>query len=126
MNNRSRAVAGLIVLLSCGLIAAGCGDDDETTTSTPVADDAQQEVDSAVQSCVDEAGDLGATAGAALEAACTTTGDTVITALNSGGEDAQQALADAESSCKSTISDLPPGDAQDALSALCDAISSAE
>jgi acetyl-CoA acetyltransferase len=126
MNDRSRAVVGLMALLACGLIAAGCGDDDETTTTTPVADNAQQEVDSAVQSCVDQAGELGATAAAALEAACTTTGDTVNAALSSGGEDVQQALADAESSCKSAISDLPPGEAQDAFSALCDAIASAE
>ena len=72
MSERSYAVAGLMALLVAALIAAGCGDDDDdgTTTTTP-AENAEQTIDSAVQSCSDEAQQLGGQVGTALEGACT-------------------------------------------------------
>ena len=45
---------------------------------------------------------------------------------SSGGSDVKQALSQAESSCTSAVSKLPSGQAQESLSKLCDAISSAE
>ena len=127
MSGRSYAVAGLVALLVCGLIAAGCGgDDDETTTTTSPEASAEQTVDSAVKSCTDEAQQLGGTAGTALEGACTSVGDTAKQALSEGGEKATQALSKAERSCKSAVGQLPPGQAQDALSKLCDSIAGAE
>ena len=47
-------------------------------------------------------------------------------AISEGGENAQQALAEAEKTCKSSVSQLPAGQAQAALTRLCDAISAAE
>ena len=124
---RFHAVAALTALFVCALIAAGCGDDDdETTTTTSAGESAQQSVDAAVKSCSDEAQQLGGAAGTALGSACTSVGNTAKQALSSGGEQAQQALSKAESSCKSAVGQLPSGQAQDALSKLCDAIASAE
>jgi hypothetical protein len=121
------AIAGLTVLFACALIAAGCGGDDETTTATTTSagGDAAQSIDAAVKSCSDEAQQLGGAAGTALGSACTSVGNTAKQAASKGGSEAKQALSQAESSCKSAVGNLPSGQAQDALSKLCDAISSA-
>ncbi len=124
--HRFHAIAGLTALFVCALIAAGCGDDDETTTTTSAGGSAQQTVDTAVKSCSDEADQLGGAAGTALKSACTSVGNTAEQALSSGGEQVKQALSQAESSCKSAVGQLPSGQAQDALSKLCNAIASAE
>jgi hypothetical protein len=136
MSGRSYAVAGLMALLVCGLIAAGCGgdDDDETTTTGSAATTtdgsavtgAEQTVDSAVQSCSDQAQQLGGTAGTALESACKSVGSNAKQALSSGSEDVKQALSKAARSCNSAVDSLPAGQAQDALSKLCDSIAGAE
>jgi hypothetical protein len=128
MSGRSYPVTGLVALLVCALIAAGCGDDDDETTTTTgsAVTEAEQKVDSAVQSCSDQAQQLGGTAGAALESACTSVGSTAKQALSSGSEDVKQALSSAASSCNSAVDSLPSGQAQDALSKLCDSIASAE
>ena len=117
----------LLTLLASALFAAGCGDDDdETTTTTSAAENAEQTVDTAVSSCTDQAKQLGGAAGTALEGACTSVGDTAKKALSSGSENVKQALSQAESSCKSAVGQLPSGEAQDALTTLCDSIASAE
>jgi hypothetical protein len=82
------------------------------------------EIDTAVQSCSDEAEQLGGAAGTALATACTTSGDAAKQALSTGGEEGEQALSQAASSCESAVGALP-AEAQDALSSLCDAIKSA-
>jgi hypothetical protein len=123
--HRFHAAAALTALIACALIAAGCGDDDETTTTT-VGENAQQTVDTAVASCTDEANQLGGAAGTALEGACTAVGDEANQAISEGGENVEQALAKAEDTCKSSVNQLPAGQAQDALTQLCTAISSAE
>ncbi len=124
---RGLRFSAIPVFVACALLAAGCGDDDDdTTTTTSAAESAEQTVDSAVQSCTDQAQQLGGSAGTALSAACTTVGDTTKKALSSGSEDVKQALSQAESSCKSAVGQLPSGEAQDALSKLCDSIASAE
>jgi hypothetical protein len=126
MSGRFYAVAGLTALLVCALIAAGCGDDDENTTTTGAATHPVRTVDSAVQSCSDQAQQLGGTAGNALESACKSVGSTAKQALSSGSENVKQALSSAASSCNSAVGSLPSGQAQDALSTLCDSIASAE
>ena len=124
--HRFHAIAALTALFVGALIAAGCGDgDDETTTTTSAGESAQQSVDAAVQSCSDQAQQLGGSAGAALKRACTSVGDTVNQALSSGGEQVQQALSQAEKSCNSAVGQVPAGQAQDELSKLCNTISSA-
>jgi lipid-binding SYLF domain-containing protein len=123
--HRFYAAAALTALVACALIAAGCGDDDETTT-TSVGENAKQTVDTAVASCTDEANQLGGVAGTALEGACTAVGDEANRAISEGGENVKQALSKAEKSCKTAVSQLQSGQAQDALTQLCDAISSAE
>jgi hypothetical protein len=127
MRGRFHTIA-FTALFVCALIAAGCGgdDDDETTTTTPPAASAEQRVDDAVQSCTDQAQELGGSAGTALGSACTSVGNTAKQALSTGGENVNQALSQAESSCTSAVGGLPSGQAQAALSNLCDAISSAE
>ncbi len=123
---RWQAIAGIAAILVCGLIAAGCGDDDETTTTTPSGgSDAEPAIDSAVSSCTDSAQQLGGAAGTALDSACKSVGNTAKQAVSEGGEQAQQALASAAKSCRSTVGQLPSGQAQDALGKLCDAIASA-
>ena len=127
--HRWYAVAGLTALVACALVAAGCGDEDETTTTTTsssAAATAEEKVDAAVKSCSDQAQQLGGAAGTALGSACTSVGNTVKQALSSGGEDVKQALSQAASSCRSAVGQLPSGEAQDALSKLCDAVASAE
>lgn len=129
MNRDSRPI--LVVAasaLACVLVAAGCGDSDETDTTTATGSGgsgAEQSVDSAVTTCTDSADQLGGAPGTALAAACKSVGDTATQALASGGEDAKQALSKAAGSCRSTVSSLPSGQAQDALTKLCDALASA-
>jgi hypothetical protein len=124
--HRFHAIAALTALFVCALIAAGCGDDDdETTTTTSAGESAQQSVDAAVQSCTDQAQQLGGAAGTALEGACTAVGTEADQAISAGGENVEQALSKAEKSCKSALGQLPSGQAQDTLSTLCDAVSSA-
>jgi hypothetical protein len=127
---RFDVILGLTMLFACALIAAGCGGDDDddeaTTTNTSATAAAEEKVDAAVQSCSDEAQQLGGTAGTALESACTSVGDTANETLSTGGGDVKQALSQAESSCKSAVAQLPSGQAQDELTKLCDAIASAE
>jgi hypothetical protein len=53
-------------------------------------------------------------------------GDSATKALESGSENVKEALSKAASSCKSAVGQLPKGEAQDALSSLCDALASAE
>lgn len=119
--------AGVAALLICGLIAVGCGDDDESTSTTgSTAESATQTVDAAVKSCTDEAQQLGGAAGTALASACTSVGNTAKQAVSSGSANAQEALSKAEDSCNTTVDQLPSGQAQDALTQLCDSISSAE
>ena len=131
MSARRRVIAGSLVLVACGLVAAGCGDDSSTTadstsatTSTTAGDTpAADQVDAAVDKCVKAAQELGSDAGgAALEAACTTVGDNVKVALAQGGAQVEQALQQTADSCKSAVSGLPAGEAQDALTDLCGAI----
>ena len=125
--HRFHAIAALTALFACALIAAGCGDDDdETTTTTSAGESAKQTVDQAITSCSDQAQQLGGAAGTALEGACTAVGTEAKQAIDAGGENVKQALSKAEKSCKSAVAQLPSGQAQDALTQLCDAISSAE
>ena len=126
--HRLYVIAGLAALFACALIAAGCGDDDSTSasteTSTSTSDgSASEKVDAAVKSCTDTAAQIQPeAAGSALAAACTTVGDNAKQALSEGGDQVDQALAKVADSCKSSVAQLPDGDAQSALSDLCDAI----
>ena len=121
------AAVGLIALSLCALTAIGCGDDETTSTSTSTSagESATQSVDEAVKSCTDEAQQLGGVAGTALDGACTSVGTAANQALTAAGANAQQALTQAASSCKSSVAQVPKGQAQDALSQLCDAIEAA-
>jgi hypothetical protein len=120
---RSRLTAGALALAACGLIAAGCGDDDSTSSDTTSGgSSAEQSIDSAVASCKSTAQDLNQAVGAGLEAACTSVGDSAKKALQEGGEQAQQALSQAEDSCKQSVAQVPKGQAQEALNRLCEAI----
>ncbi|MGB2851061.1 MAG: hypothetical protein WBC01_05275 [Solirubrobacterales bacterium] len=127
----TRVAVGLAALLSIGVIAAGCGSDDSTTstasstTSTSATDSVDQAVDSAVQSCSEAAQNLGGSTGTAVEAACKSVGSAFQQDLSTAGDDVDQAISEAAQSCKQTVNQLPSGDAQDALSSLCDAIDSA-
>ena len=120
--HRSYATAALVV---CALLAAGCGDNDETTSTTSALKSEQQSVDAAIKSCNDEAKQLGGAAGTALASACTSVGNSATQVFNAGGEDVDQALSDAAGSCKNEVGQLPSGQAQDALSQLCDAMATA-
>lgn len=119
---RSYATAALVV---CALLAVGCGDNDETTSTTSALKGEQQSVDAAIKSCKDDAQQLGGASGTALESACTSVGNSANQVLNTGGEDVEQALSDATESCKNDVGQLPSGQAQDALSQLCDAMATA-
>ena len=98
--HRFHLAIGLIALFAGALIAAGCGGDDSTSTSTSltstsVGENATQSVDAAVKSCTDEAQQLGGVAGTALDGACTSVGTAATQAVAAGGDQAQQALAQA-------------------------------
>ncbi len=127
MRGRRLVTVGLAALFACALIAAGCGDDETTSTSTSTSagDDTKQTVDAAVKSCSDPAQQLGGVAGTALGGACASVGTAANQALSEAGANAQQALSQAASSCRSAVGQLPDGQAQDALKQLCDAIAGA-
>jgi hypothetical protein len=120
------------VLCAFALIAAGCGGGDDTTAENTTAEttsasgSAQQRVDEAVQSCNQEAEQLGATAAVTLQGACKLVGTSAKQALEQGGAKAEQALAQAASSCRTAVGQLPSTEAKDALKNVCDAISGAE
>ena len=125
---RFLSLTAIAALLICALAVVGCGDDDDgttTTTSTSSDASAQKKIDAAVQSCSDQAQQLGGAAGTALASACTSVGDSAKQALSSGGEQVEQALSQAAQSCESAVGQLPSGQAQAALTSLCDAIKSA-
>jgi hypothetical protein len=75
-----------------------------------------------VKSCTDAAQQLGDAASAGLEAACNSVGDSAEQALSSAGDQTDEALAQAADSCRDSVSQLPAGDAQAALTDLCSAI----
>ena len=115
MRGHRFATLGLAALFACALIAAGCGSDSSTssstttttTGSTPVQDSATQSVDAAVQSCSDQAQQLGGVSGTALDGACTSVGAAASAAAAAGGDQARQALTQAANSCKSSVAQVP-------------------
>lgn len=125
-----------------GLIAAGCGDDEEGGSSDAPATEessdqgssdggssegsATDRVNAAVENCKAKAQELGGTAGAALDAGCTTFGTTVTQALAQGGEQVEGAIAASAQQCTAAVQQLPAGEARDALTELCDAIASVD
>jgi hypothetical protein len=122
MSGHPRLVLGLLgILAACALIPVGCGDDDDSTTTDASA---EERIDRAVESCTTNAQDLPDAAASALESACSTVGKNAKQALSQGGEQAEEALSQAAETCMSTVSQLPDGEAQDALSDLCAAIES--
>lgn len=122
----SRFFAGSLVVLACGLIAAGCGDDNGGGSGGSSDQSSVQRIDEAVKACTDKAQDIGGTPGAALEAGCTTFGDGVKAALNQGGDAVDEGLARSADACTAAVGQLPSGKAQDALQELCDAIAGLE
>ena len=117
-----RLVLGLLgILAACALIAVGCGDDGDSTT-TDVS--AAERIDRAVESCTTQAQDLPDAAASAVKSACSTVGENAKQALSQGGKQAEKALSQAAETCKSTVSQLPDGEAQSALRDLCAAIES--
>jgi hypothetical protein len=118
----------LAALLASGLLVTGCGgdDDDATTPATTTSDQsAEQRIDSAVQSCTDSAQNLGGATGSALQTACQQVGQAAKQDLSSAGADVRKTLSETAATCRKAVKRLPSGDAQDALSSLCDAIKSA-
>lgn len=135
------AIAGLIAVG-----ATGCGDDESTTPTTQTQTSAttrtaeQQEttrtgtdadnretresIDSAVADCEARADELGTIPAAALSAACQEVGDAVKRNLDNADENVDMALADAAKSCSDLAGSIPAGSAHDALSSLCETISS--
>jgi hypothetical protein len=132
MRGKSRyAITALVAIMGFALIAAGCGGGDDTTAettaeTTSASAGAQQRVDEAVQSCNQEAEQLGGTAAVTLQGACKLVGTSAQQALKQGGAKAQQALSQAASSCRTAVGQLPSTEAQDALKNVCDAIAGAE
>jgi hypothetical protein len=126
MRNPWHLSAALVALITCALLAAGCGGGSDTTNeTTSVGANAQQKIDSAVNSCTQEAQQVGGSAGSSLEGACQLVGASAKQAVQSGGAKAKQALSQAADSCRSAVSQLPSNQAQDALKQLCDAIDAA-
>jgi hypothetical protein len=131
--DRAFTIAGLAALVVSALIATGCGDDSDdsttstasTSTSTSAEAGAEQKIDSAVQSCTATAQGLGDAADAGLQAACTAAAANAKQALSSGSANAKQALSEAATSCTAKVAQLPAGQAQTALTQVCDAISGA-
>ena len=126
--HRFYAIAALTALFVCALIAAGCGDDnDESTTTTSAGENAKQTVDAAVTSCTDEARRLGGAAGTALGGACAAVGTEAKQAIDAGGENIESRPSQRRRSpARARSTSSPPGRLQDALTQLCDAIASAE
>ena len=125
--HRWYATVGFTALFAFALIATGCGGGggDSTATTTSPNASAQQELDSAIKSCHNEAQQLGGTAGTTLDNTCTFVGTGAQQALSSGSANAKQELSSVASGCRKAVGQLPPGQAQDALSKVCDAIASA-
>jgi hypothetical protein len=107
-----------------GLIVTGCGGDDDDTTTTP-GQSAEQQIDSAVQSCTDSAENLGGATGSAVQTACQQVGEASKQDLSSAGADVRKTLSETAATCRKAVNRLPSGDAQDVLSSLCDAVESA-
>ncbi len=118
----------LVALCACALIAAGCGGggNDTTAASGSTGSSATQRVDAAVKSCNQKAQQLGGSASTTLSGACKLVGASADEALKSGSANAKQALSQATSSCRAAVAQIPSGQAQDALSKLCDAIAAAQ
>jgi gas vesicle protein len=128
VSNRIRPLAsGAAAVLAVALIAAGCGDDDEstTTTDTSAEESVEQTVDSAVDSCTDAAQGLDGAAASAAEAACKQIGDAFKQDLSAAGDDVDKAISEAAKTCKQEVNKLPSGGAQDTLSSLCESIEGA-
>lgn len=130
----------LVGLIAIGI--AGCGSDDETTSTTQTSTATQtgsqtgsgesdsesretrESIDNAVADCENQADELSAIPGAALSAACGEVGDAVKRNLNNADENVDQALTDAAQSCRDLAGNIPAGSARDALDSLCETISS--
>jgi len=133
-------LASLGVLAACALIAVGCGDDDDGGSSGSSSDEpsteqssgesdqsAEERITAAVEKCRQKAEGLTPPAAAsALEAGCTTFGTSVSQALAQGGEAVESAIAQSAEQCSAAVAQLPPGEAQDALTELCDAIATVD
>jgi hypothetical protein len=120
----ARLVGALAVTLTLVLGAGACGGDDDDTTTTS-GQSAEQRIDSAVQSCTDSAQNLGGATGSALQTACQQVGQAAKQDLSSAGADVRKTLSEQAATCRKAVNRLPSGDAQNALSGLCDAIKSA-
>lgn len=114
----SRVAAVTAAICVTGLIVAGCGGSDDSSS----ADSAKASVDSAVTSCQDAAKDVGGQVGSILESACGQVGNTFSQDLSDSGDDVEAARADAVDSCRQSADSVPAGEARDALSSLCDEI----
>ncbi len=119
---------GFVAFFVFAVVAAGCGGggSDTTASTTSPAANGQQRIDSAVQSCNQEAQQLGGTTASTLQGACKLVGASAKQALNEAGANAKQALSQATSSCRAAVSQIPSSQAKDALSNLCDAIAAAQ
>jgi hypothetical protein len=130
-----RGVVGLVAIVAIGIPFAGCGSDDETTSSeqtgaaTRTSGDSTggnaetvQRIDSAVADCKEQADELSAIPAAALKTACGEVGDAFKRNLDDADQNVDQALTDAAKSCRDLAGNLPAGSASDSLSKLCDAI----
>jgi hypothetical protein len=126
------AVLMALVVLSIG----GCGGDDDDETTTPAATPTQtsdasaspanSRIDSALTACNDAAEQIGGTAGTDLQGACAYVAAAAEQVVSGAGENVSQALSDVAKNCRNAIGQLPPGQAQDALSQFCDALAKAE
>jgi hypothetical protein len=107
MLSSSRATAphgavGIAALLACGLIAAGCGGDDGTTTTSN--ESPTQRIDSAVESCTFVAEHLyEGLIGGALGPVCREVGRAAKRDLRSAGGDVSRGLSEAAASCRKSI-----------------------
>jgi len=140
-------VSKFSIIAIAGLIAVGvtgCGDDESTTPTTQTQTSAttqtaeqettrtgtdadsretRESIDSAVADCEARADELGTIPAAALSAACQEVGDAVKRNLDNADENVDMALADAAKSCSDLAGSIPAGSAHDALSSLCETIS---
>jgi hypothetical protein len=117
-----------IIAVFLGLVVVGCGGGggNSTTTTTSTGGNAQQSVDAAIKSCIDQAHQLGGAQGAGLTQGCTALGHAAKKAVSKVGKQRKRALSNATLACRSGVKQLPAGQARDTLSKLCDAIASAK